>query len=52
MLLEEKIFGRGIIDMVDVEDVLRNLVECNTIKDKENKKILDYIERMLVSLRI
>ncbi len=38
--------------MVDVEDVLRNLVECNTIKDKENKKILDYIERMLVSLRI
>lgn len=40
------------VDMVDVEDVLRNLVECNTIKDKENKKILDYIERMLVSLRI
>jgi len=38
--------------MVDVEDVLRNLVEWNTIKDKENKKILDYIERMLVSLRI
>lgn len=33
--------------MLDVKEVLRNLVECNTIKDKENKKILDYIEKVL-----
>lgn len=38
--------------MIDVEDVLQRLVECNTIKDKENKKILDYIENILMSLRI
>lgn len=38
--------------MIDVEEVLQRLVECNTIKDKENKKILDYIENVLMSLRI
>lgn len=38
--------------MIDVKDVLQGLVECNTIKDKENKKILDYIEGVLKSLRI
>lgn len=38
--------------MIDVEDVLQRLVECNTIKDKENKKILDYIENILMSLRV
>ena len=25
--------------MLNVENVLENLVKCNTIKDKENKKI-------------
>lgn len=38
--------------MIDVEDVLQRLVECNTVNDKENKKILDYIENILMSLRI
>lgn len=33
--------------MLNVENVLENLVKCNTIKDKENKKILDYIENTL-----
>lgn len=33
--------------MLNVEDVLENLVKCNTIKDTENKKILDYIENTL-----
>lgn len=33
--------------MLNVEDVLENLVKCNTIKDVENKKILDYIESTL-----
>lgn len=33
--------------MFNVEDVLENLVKCNTIKDKDNKKILDYIEDTL-----
>jgi len=33
--------------MENVEEVLKNLVECNTIKDKENTKILNYIERVL-----
>jgi len=36
--------------MLDVENILENLVKCNTIKDKENKKILDYIENTLGSL--
>lgn len=35
--------------MLEVEEILRNLVECNTIADKENKKILDYIEKVLSS---
>lgn len=35
--------------MLNVEEVLDNLVKCNTIKDKENKKILDYIEKTLKS---
>lgn len=33
--------------MLNVEEVLENLVRCNTIKDKENKEILDYIEKTL-----
>lgn len=33
--------------MLTVENVLENLVKCNTIKDRENKKILDYIENTL-----
>ena len=33
--------------MLNVENVLENLVKYNTIKDKENKKILDYIENTL-----
>lgn len=33
--------------MLNVEDILENLVKCNTIKDIENKKILDYIENTL-----
>lgn len=34
--------------MENVEEILRNLVECNTIKDKENIKIMDYIENTLL----
>ncbi len=30
--------------MLNVENVLENLVKCNTINDKENEKILDYIQ--------
>ncbi|MCI9365361.1 MAG: hypothetical protein HFJ54_01775 [Clostridia bacterium] len=37
--------------MISVKEVLENLVKCNTIKDKENKKIMDYIENLLVSIR-
>ena len=33
--------------MLNVEDILENLVKCNTIEDAENKKILDYIESTL-----
>lgn len=33
--------------MLDVEEVLERLVKFNTIKDKENKEILDYIENTL-----
>lgn len=33
--------------MLNVENVLENLVKCNTINDKENKKILDYIENTM-----
>lgn len=36
--------------MLDVEMVLENLVKCNTIKDKENKKILDYLEETLKAM--
>ena len=36
--------------MIDVEEVLENLVKCNTIKDKENSKIIDYIEKTLLSI--
>lgn len=36
--------------MIDVKEVLENLVKCNTIADKENKKILDYLERTLMNL--
>ena len=34
--------------MLKVEYILENLVKCNTIKDKENKKILNYIEKELI----
>lgn len=33
--------------MLDVENILENLVRFNTIKDKENKEILNYIENTL-----
>ena len=33
--------------MLKVDEILENLVSFNTIKDKENKKILDYIENTL-----
>ena len=36
--------------MLNVEEVLENLVKFNTIKDKENKEILDYIENTLISM--
>ena len=32
---------------MDVKDILRDLVSFNTIKDKENKEIMDYIENYL-----
>lgn len=33
--------------MLNVENVLEDLVKYNTIKDRENKEILDYIEKTL-----
>ncbi len=33
--------------MLDVENVLESLVKFDTIKDKQNKEILDYIENIL-----
>ena len=30
--------------------ILKDLIKFNTIKDKENEKILDYIEKYLVNL--
>lgn len=36
--------------MLNVEEVLGNLVKYNTIKDKENKEILDYIDKELTLL--
>ena len=36
--------------MLNVEEVLENLVKFNTIKDKENKEVLDYIENTLISM--
>ncbi len=38
--------------MINVEDILKKLVEFNTIEDKENEKILDYTENVLSSIRI
>ena len=38
--------------MFEVEEILSELVKCNTIEDKENKKIIDYIEKVLNSIRI
>ena len=38
--------------MLESKEILKNLVECNTIADKENKKILNYIENTLSTLRI
>ena len=32
---------------MDVKDILKDLVKFNTIKDKENKKIINYIENYL-----
>lgn len=36
--------------MIDVKEILENLVKCNTIADKENNKILDYLEKTLIDL--
>lgn len=36
--------------MIETEEILDNLVKFNTIKDKENKDILDYIEETLKEL--
>lgn len=36
--------------MLDAEGILENLVKFNTIKDEENKEILDYIESTLNSI--
>lgn len=36
--------------MLDVEMILESLVKFNTIKDKENKEILDYLEKTLNSI--
>lgn len=33
--------------MLNVENILENLVKCNTINDKENEKILDYIQNTM-----
>lgn len=33
--------------MIEAKEVLENLVKYNTIKDKENKEILDYLENTL-----
>ncbi len=38
--------------MYNVEEILSELVKCNTIEDKENKKIIDYLENVLNSIRI
>lgn len=35
---------------MDAKDILKELVKCNTIQDKENKKILDYIENVCKQL--
>lgn len=36
--------------MINSEEILRNLVKFNTIKDKENKEMLDYLENILKPL--
>ena len=36
--------------MLDVEEVLNTLVSFNTIKDKENKEIISYLEQTLINL--
>lgn len=36
--------------MLEVKEILKNLVKCNTIKDKENEKIINYLESTLQSL--
>lgn len=38
--------------MLEVEEILKNLVKYNTIADKENAEILDYIENLMSSTRI
>lgn len=38
--------------MLDAEEVLKNLVKFNTIEDKENREILDYIEKTLSRIRV
>lgn len=38
--------------MLNVENILENLVKYNTVKDKENQKILDYLENTLSTIRI
>ena len=36
---------------MEAEEILANLVACNTIADKENTKILDYLEKVLLWMR-
>lgn len=38
--------------MVNVEELLNKLVGFNTVNDKENKEIMDYIQNILCSMRI
>lgn len=38
--------------MVNVEELLNKLVGFNTVNDKENMEIMDYIQNILCSMRI
>ena len=43
-------FKSGSGENMDVVDILKDLVSFNTIKDKENEKIINYIEKILKSI--
>ena len=32
---------------MNIEDLLKDLIEINTVNDLENKKIIDYLEKYL-----